>query len=158
MKHFPLLFMFNDIVLGKGFLASVTMNGRALAAEEEDGWWMYGVQPGDLAAGGSTFAEARAEFNKEFTAVLYDIAEEARDSDNFKAEVKLFFGGVNRPVEEEWHAAVTRLRSGGLTEVLSDKLPVKPADSPLGVEIEVLNLSAITPQQNVQDPQLALAA
>jgi hypothetical protein len=156
MKHFPLLFNFNDIVLGKGFLAGVTMRGRVLAAEEDGDWWMYGVQPGDLVAGGTTFTETMAQFYEEFKAVLHDIAEEAPDSGTFRVEVESFFEGVNRPVEQEWLAAVTRFRSGGLPDLPSDKLSFEPADSPRGVEVEVISVP--TPQQNVQDPQLALAA
>jgi predicted RNase H-like HicB family nuclease len=157
MKHFPLLFRFNDIVLGKGFLAGVTMRGRVLAVDEEDGdWWMFGVQPGDLAAGGTTFEEARAEFYEEFRAVLHDIAEEAPDTDTFRVEVENYFEGVNRPVEEEWLAAVSRFRAGGLSDLPSDKLSFEPADSPRGVDVEVISVP--TPQQNVHDPQLALAA
>ena len=71
-KHYPILFTFIDKVSGNGFLAKVTVHGRALAADEGDGWWMYGVEPGDLAEGGASFAEAQAKFRMTFSAILFD--------------------------------------------------------------------------------------
>jgi hypothetical protein len=157
MKHYPILFTFRDKVSGDGFLADVTVHGRALAAQEEDGWWMYGVEPGDLAAGGATFVEAGVEFRKTFTAILFDIAEEAKTSRSFKAEVNRFFRGVNRPTEEEWQAALREVRAGRtVAEAIAYGLPIQPAESPRFVEVRLLR--SFKPQQNVQDPQMALAA
>ena len=53
MTHYPLLFGFRDLVAGNGFVAGVNLNGRALLADEGDGFVMYGVNPGGIAAGGS---------------------------------------------------------------------------------------------------------
>ncbi len=161
MKHYPILFTFRDKVLGNGFLADVTVHGRALAAEEEDGWWMYGVQPGDIAAGGSTFAEAAAEFHKTYTAVLFDIAEDAKDHKVFKAEVDRFFKEINGPTEDEWATAVTEVRAGRITaEAVSEGFPKQSADSPRFVDIRVL--TAFKPKDNILDPaldsQMAVAA
>lgn len=74
MEYYPLLFTFRDKVSGNGFLANVVAHGRSLASQEKDGWWIYGVEPGDLAAGGTTFAKAQCEFRKAFTTILFDIA------------------------------------------------------------------------------------
>ena len=157
MKHYPILFTFTDKVFGKGFLASVAVHGRALAAEEENGWWMYGVEPGDLAAGGTTFNEAQCEFRKTFTAILFDIAEEAKDFKSFRAEVGRFFKGRNRPTEEEWQAAVLEVRAGKITAAaISEGLPTEPADSPRSVEVELLE--SFKPKDNVLEPQMAVAA
>ena len=77
MTRYPLLLGFRDLIAGNGFVASVALNGRALLVDEDDGFWMYGVNPGGLAAGGSTAAEALAEFRKDYRLVLFDIATEA---------------------------------------------------------------------------------
>ena len=35
-----------DAISGNGFLAGITLSGRALMRKEDDGkWWMYGVRP-----------------------------------------------------------------------------------------------------------------
>jgi hypothetical protein len=157
MTHYPLLFTFRDKVSGEGFLAGVTVHGRGLAVEEADGWWMYGVEPGDLAAGGATFTEAQREFRKTFTTILFDIAEDAKDFKTFKAEVSRFFKGVNHPTAQEWQAAVLEVRAGKITaEAISQGLPTKPANSPRSVQVKLLR--AFTPKDNVLEPQMAVAA
>jgi hypothetical protein len=158
MKHYPLLFDSDGIVLGNRFLASVSMHGRVLASQEEDGWWLYGVRPGDLAAGGKDFAEARAEFDKSLTAVLHDIAEEAVNPDHFVQEIRRFFDGISEPTEKEWQAALDGIRAGRIVEALAtENLPVQPGDSPRFVDVRILELDDIKPQ-DPQDAQLALAA
>jgi hypothetical protein len=151
------LFTFQDKVSGDGFLASVSVHGRVLAAHEDDGWWMYGVQPGDLAAGGTVFAEAHCEFRKTFSSILFDIAEEAEDFETFKAEVSKFFKGVNHPTEKEWHEAVLQVRARKIAaEDISKGLRKQPAESRRYVEVKLLRVSK--PADNVVDPQLAMAA
>ena len=155
-KNYPILFTFIDKVSGKGFLAKVSVHGRALAVEEEGGWWMYGVEPGDLADSGTTFAEAAGEFRKTFRAILFEIAEEAEDLKSFKAEIARFSRDINVPTEEEWKAAVQEVRAGRPTADAIALLPTKPADSPRGFEVKLLQ--APKPQDNVLDPQMAVAA
>ena len=156
-KHYPILFTFIDKVSGNGFLAKVTVHGRALAADEGDGWWMYGVEPGDLAEGGASFAEAQAKFRKTFRAILFDIAEGAKDLRSFRTEIGRFFRGINQPTEEEWQAAVLEVRAGRITaDSISDGLQMKPADSPRRVELRVLK--SFMPKDNVLDPQMSVAA
>jgi hypothetical protein len=157
MNHYPLLFNFRDKVSGDGFLASVSVQGRGLAADEDDGWWMYGVEPGDLAAGGATFAEAQCEFRKTFTSILFDIAEDAKDFKTFRAEVNRFFKGINHPTEEEWNAAVLEVRAGKITsDAISKSLPTRPANSPRSVEVKLLQ--SFTLKDNVLEPLMAIAA
>ena len=46
MTKYPLLFTFRDKIEGRDFVAEVVAHGRVLAVEEQEGWWLYGVQPG----------------------------------------------------------------------------------------------------------------
>lgn len=103
---YPLLFGFRDLIAGNGFFAGVTVAGRALLADEGDGFWMYGVNPGGVAAGGATAAEAQAEFRRMYTSVLFDIAAEAASFEELKAEVEQFFHATNEPTAAEWETAV----------------------------------------------------
>lgn len=163
MRHYPILFTFIDKVAGNGFVANVTVRGRALAADEEDGaWWLYGVKPGGLAAGGASLAEAQAEFRKEFTAILFDIADGAKNPASFEAEVHDFFEEINLPAANDWQSALSWVRatlktSEGAAQANPEGLPVKLADdSPSSVEVRVLQWP--TPKDNVLDAELALAA
>ncbi len=46
INHHPMMFIFRDTISGNGFLAGITLSGRALMMEEDGKWWMYGVRPG----------------------------------------------------------------------------------------------------------------
>ena len=62
MPQYPLLFGYRDLVMGNGFMAGVTTEGRALLVDEDGGAWMYGVNPGGVAAGGHDHGAAAAAF------------------------------------------------------------------------------------------------
>jgi hypothetical protein len=135
MKHYPLLFGLNDLIAGNGFFAGVSLNGRALLVDEGDGFWMYGVSPGGIAAGGTTPSEAQSEFRKVYTSVLFDIAAEARSFEELKSQVERFFSETNEPTAAEWDLAVAEVRQG---RVDADWLPKKNAESKIGVRVELL--------------------
>jgi len=145
MTQYPLLFSLEEKVPGNKFLASVTAHGRVLASQEGDEWWMYSVQPGDIAASGKTFVEAYWAFRNEFKTILFDIAVEAENFPAFKAETEAFFSGINQPTAKDWSAAVAMVRAGQITaRKLSNGLRTLPADSPRSVRVRML-LSARRP-------------
>lgn len=100
-----LLFTFLDKVEGAGYLAAVEVHGRVLAEEEDGEWWMYGVNPGGLAALGKTRPEAYAEFRSSLMKVLFDLATEARDFYAFRAAAREFFDQTDKVTVDEWNAA-----------------------------------------------------
>ena len=153
MPRYPLLFGFRDLVAGNGFIAGVRVDGRALMVEEDEAdFWMYGVTPGAIAAGGRTPGEAQAEFRLRYRSVLYDIASEAKDFGVFRAEVERFFREVDETEAAAWEAAVHEVRQG---RVSADWLPRGKAESRFG--IEVVELKEPAPSMNLLD-QAALAA
>lgn len=113
MAHYPLMFTFRDAVSGNGYLAGVTLSGRALMVKEEDGkWWAYGVRPGALAAFGETPQEAYHNFRTRYTAVLFDLANESQDFDSFKQEVERFYSQPDNEEESRWTSAFLAIRNG----------------------------------------------
>src|SRR5215210_8145215 len=127
MTRYPLLFGFRDLIAGNGYIAGVALsNGRAVLVDEGDGFWMYGVNPGGLAAGGESLGRAQSEFRSAYKSGLFDIAAEAQSFEAFKAEVERFFRETNNPTLVEWDEAVAEVRQGR-TE--ADWLPKKSADS-----------------------------
>lgn len=141
MTHYPLLFGLSDVIAGNGFFASVSVNGRALLVDEGDGYWMYGVNPGALAGGGTTPGEAQLEFRQTYTTVLFDIAAEADSFEEFKAQVVQFFFVVDDVTAAEWEAAVEEVRQG---RVDADWLPKRKAESKTGVKVELLERAVPT--------------
>jgi hypothetical protein len=157
MAHYPLLFGFRDLVAGKGFLAGVSINGRALLLHDpEDGYWMYGVNPGGLAAGGADVGEAQHAFRETYRTILFDIAMDAEDFEAFRLEVSRFFEESNEELVSEWRAAVEEVRSG---EVKADWLPQADAKKArLSVEVSLLAADQLKPSLNEPDEEPALAA
>ena len=155
----PLIFTYRDIVYGAGLLAEVRVRGRVLAVEEQQGAWMYGVNPGDLAASGATIPEAHAAFRQSFTAVLFDIAEDASSFDDFAVQTRHFINQANAPVETAWREAVEAHRTHrfvlGTAARDMDELP---AETPISIDIVKKTQADFTTALNELDQAPALAA
>jgi hypothetical protein len=113
--EYPLFFTYRDLIHGKGYAAGVVVDGRALLREEDDGFWMYGVNPGGVAGSGHERAAAFHDFRLGYRSVLVDIAEEAPSFEAFADGVRSFFYEVNRPNERDWLVARDAVRSGKVT-------------------------------------------
>jgi len=156
LTSLPFLFTYRDCVFGRGFWAEVVTHGRILAAKEDDAWWLYGVQPGDVAACGKTAQEAQAEFRKAFTSVLYDIANDADNFDDFSAHVKRFVLETNEPIAAAWLDAVHKVRESRLAE--KTECRVEAAESPVTVDVVMKKAHNFSPSDNILEPEPALAA
>lgn len=155
MKRYPIIFGLRDLIQGDGFLAGVAVDGRALLHEEEDGsWWAEGVNPGGFVATGTSAAAALEEFRRSYTAILFDIAEDAGSSfREFKAQVSRFFHGSASEVEQEWNDAVNDVRQG---RVSAEWLAHQPADSPR--RVRVVPIDQPSAENNKVEAGTALAA
>lgn len=153
MTQYPLLFTFLDKVEGKEYLADVKVHGRLLAEQENDAWWMYGVNPGGLAASGKTRVEAYMEFRKTLMKVLFDLATEAPDFYAFRASARQFFDEVEGKTLDEWEVARDRVRKG---EISLEGMRRETAEAPRRIEIS--KKETFHPEGNAIDPQVAVAA
>jgi hypothetical protein len=162
MPDYPLMFTFRDVVSGDGFLAGVTVWGRAVMTFEDEKWWAYGVRPAGLAESGSTPQEAHARFRNRFKEVLFDIAEEAQNFLVFNSEVERFYYEPDIEEEKRWTAAFEVIRSGNvLPEHPFSSLPKEPPETrPTGITVERLDncKSRYTPTDNVPDRFVFAAA
>jgi hypothetical protein len=137
--QYPLLFGFQEPILCNGFIAGVAMRGRALAEQEDEGWWIYGVVPGAIAECGGTLISAVDAFRQRLKSVLIDIADEAADFDAFKLGVELFFREKDADAEAQWQAAREKVRAGKLEyrDLPKDTSPGKPS-----IRVELLDANA----------------
>jgi len=157
MPDYPVMFTLRDAVSGNGFLAGVTLSGRALMTKESDGkWWVYGVRPGAIAETGSTPEEAFLRFRNSYKNVLFDMAEGARDYEAFRGAVESFYFQPDAQEEERWQEAFDAIRSG--TFVPDDdffgKLPKEPPETrPTQLQVARLDEQArrYMPTDNVPD-------
>lgn len=125
----PLMFTYRDMVMGDGFLAEVqAINGRALCVTEPNGEvWMYGVNPGGMAASGVDLESAHAAFRRAFSEVLVDFMLESRSFAEFERTVSAFFEQTNAAFEADWLRAVDVVRAQNVTIGLLPKMSAEAA-------------------------------
>ncbi len=168
MPNYPVMFALRDTVSGNGFLAGVTLSGRALVVREYDGkWWIHGVRPAAIAESGNTPEEAFLRFRNAYRNVLFDYASDAATFDFFRHQVEAFYQQPDKEEEENWLGAFYALRSGKVMpeEPFFAKLPKEdPESRPTQITVERLDRenSRYAPVDNVPDyvavPQIVKAA
>lgn len=155
MTGYPLMFTFRDAVSGNGFLAGITLSGRALMIHEnDDKWWVYGVRPGAIAETGETPPEAYLRFRNTYKNLLFDIASESANYDAFKAEVERFYSEPDGEEELRWTSAVEALRSGSLVPEppFESLLKEPPENRPSSIAVLRLDTAQrFTASDNVPD-------
>jgi predicted RNase H-like HicB family nuclease len=162
LNEHPIMITLRDMISGSGFLAGITLSGRTLMREEDDGkWWMYGVRPAGIAESGTTIEEAFANFRNRYKEVLIDIAQESKDFDSFKAEIERFFYEPDPEDERLWERALMAVRLGQMSppEPFSNLPRETPETKPSQITIERLDGVGrrFMPSDNVTDTR-ALAA
>lgn len=162
MTKYPVLFTFRDKISGTRFLAEVVTEGRLLVVNEGDGWWMYGIEPGGLAEGGKTPADALIALRQSYREVIFDIASEVKTFKEFKTQVEKFFAQKCADLEPDWQSAVQEVRNGTVTseglEVRNKPIEKMPAESKRGVKVRLLKIGESRPKDNQLDLPLAVAA
>jgi hypothetical protein len=149
----PIIFTYRDTLFGPGFVVEVhAINGHALCAREADGFWMYGVNPGGMAARGDDVDSARGAFRSTFSDVLKDLASEAGTFEEFKALVVAFFDDTNIGFAREWAQAVQAVRN---REIDAGDIPRLPAESPREIRVEVKQVVSARDNEPELEPALA---
>jgi len=155
MPDYPVMFTVRDVVSGNGYLAGVTISGRAVMCQEDDGkWWVYGVRPGAIADSGTTPQEAFHQFRDRYKTLLFDIADEAADFEAFKNEVERFYTQEDSEEENRWVAAFQEIRNGRVgIEAPFTALPKEsPEKRPTGVSVLPLHqMKRFTAMDNIPD-------
>ena len=159
LSEHPIMITLQDSISGDGFLARITMSGRALMREEGGRWWMYGVRPAGIAASGKNIDEAFLRFRKSYKEILFDIAQESATFDDFRYEVTRFFEENDADNEDErtWEACLAAIR--GATSIppepFADLPRRSPESSPSFVRVERVDEQAkdkrLMPSDNVPD-------
>lgn len=154
-RTLPLLFSFKQVVQGKGFIAGVQMDGRALLEESEGEIWITGVAPAGIAAGGADRVEAFFEFRAEWVRVLFDIAHDSQSFAEFDQETRRFLGSESSEFTKDWTQALAEVRQHQIV----DTLPRVPADKHIvNFNVQDLTAAAFGPDENTVEAGLRAAA
>ncbi len=134
----PLFFSTRELISGNGFVASVSGLGRCLMVKEggDEGWWLYGVEPGGLADCGVTAQEAALRFLAGFRNYLTDLAAEARDFKAFREAAITFFGDVDKEDAHRWSAGVEAPAAVPAPDPWLASLATQAASTACGVQVE----------------------
>ncbi|MFW6195558.1 MAG: hypothetical protein ACOC5M_03440 [Chloroflexota bacterium] len=149
MTLYPIIFgPHGGLVAGNGFIAHVLIRGRCLLEEtDEEFVSILGVNPGAVAGDGANSGEAYYDFLERVRLVVFDLADEAGNFEAFRASVRQFVYQTNKPNEQLWKAAVTRVRAG---EIDLNGVRREDADSDFWVRVELVTRDAdedTTPKQ-----------
>ena len=142
----PLLFSHHGTIMGNGFLAEIEIHGRLLATKEPKGVWIDGVNPGAIAVGAQTLSGTYGELRNVLALVFIDFANQARNFDEFKAKVELFFNETDPGTVHDWENAVIAVRSGA--EAGPDGLPRMDASTARYVSVKLKTADAVTTKDN----------
>lgn len=158
LNEHPILITLRDVISGDGFLAGITLSGRALVRQENDGaWWMYGVRPSAIAESGTTIDEAFSRFRTRYKEVLFDMAQDSRDFDQFRSAVEQFFYEPDADSEDEhlWEEAlkVIRVTKCNPPEPFAHLPREAPESKPAQITVERLNRAdaRFKPSDNITD-------
>lgn len=139
--QFPILFAYRDILAGNNYVAGVQARGRCLMVEEDEGFWVYGVNPGGLSAGGKTEREATSAFRDMYRMALFDLVIEAPTVNELRKELEALVNESNPYYESAWWEAVQQVRRENLTlDWLKTKQGADDAESQPGVVVCELTL------------------
>ena len=155
VQYHPIMITLQDTVSGEGFLAKVTLSGRTLMRKEDDGkWWMYGVRPAAIAESGGTIEEAFLRFRQAHKEVLFDIAQDSKNFDEFRSEVERFFNEGDAD-EQAWENALRTIRDRHIAppEPFQDLPRQSPDSRPPRIEVDRLDgkLTPFVASDNVTD-------
>ena len=159
----PLVFTLQNAIEGCGFLAGITLRGKAVMEQDENGeWWMYGVSPGAIAGGGETPNEAFQNFMDRYKEVLFDIADECKTFLSFKAEIEAFFNAEDHAEAARWNRAleVVRRNEPAIPEQFNKMPRQRAEDFQTGIHIERLEKKKsqqYKPTNNIQNTVLQAA-
>lgn len=161
LKEHPIMLTLQDPISGNGFMARVTLSGRALMRfEDEDGrWWMYGVRPAGITAPGENIEGAFLAFRSRYKEILFDIAQESESFEDFETKVQRFFNETDADGEDEqlWEAALVAIRSGSCQPPppFANLVRRSPESNPSFIKVERVDSEAkdisLTPSDNVPD-------
>lgn len=150
MPQFPIVFTLNTLVAGNGFFARIVSKGRALVShDDEGGYWVDGVTPPAIADGSAEGqSEALHAFRNRYTLVLFDIAHEADDFENFDKRVREFFYAEDTRASMAWSKLREEVRAG---RVLVDELPKVHDEFP--PEVRVSRIEPMPSQNTLETPK-----
>jgi len=141
MLSYPLYFTFKGVIPCKDSKALLVAKARVLMTIEDDEVWLYGVQPGGMAAFGKSRQEAFVNFRVAFANILVDIESEAANGEEFDQAARRFFHDIDKQDAKVWEESREGIRSGKINPPNDLDNLEKIKDDP-----ETINIILVPPQ------------
>ena len=154
-SEYALFFESGGPIVGNGFFASIGISGRLLAVQDEDGFELYGVNPGGVAVKGETLSEAYGLFVEAVRLVLVDITSDGREYNDFRREAENFFSVSGPAALRRWEQARLQARRGELEGDLG--LRTEKGEPELGLEVSRIEQPSPSANAAPQEPALLAA-
>jgi hypothetical protein len=114
VKQYPLIASLKKALQGRSSFIAVDARAWLLVTEHEGEFLAEGVQPGGIAAEGSTLREAYAAFMVELEGAILELLVRSVGPQDFENALVRFFAEVNEPALGEFHAARALVAAGRL--------------------------------------------
>ncbi|HHM12499.1 MAG TPA: hypothetical protein ENJ16_03030 [Planctomycetaceae bacterium] len=151
LRQIPLVFSFAHPIVGKGFVAGVRIDGRALLeVEDVDGshqTWITGITPVGIAACGGDRSVAFTEFRKMWLEAVIDIAYDSTSFDEFRSKCEEFHLSQVDHMTLLWKTAVDAIRRDHYRD---EALRTGDADKNVSCEVVDLTTAAAADQNEVE--------
>ena len=150
----PLYFRFSHTVHKSSFRAAVTASGRCLRYQDDDGWWITGVECGGITADDADPIGANRAFSLAFRETLDMLATESESLTSFRDAVTKFFQDINEGAQEDWLLSRRSVQTVSLPDLspvanlpkVTDELPltvqVEPVQTTAPIENDVMKVAA----------------
>jgi hypothetical protein len=153
MQHpLPIFYRFNQVFTGSGFIAGVSIKGRALIEFEGSEVWVTSITPAGFAGGGQDRQAALNDFQLGWAHILEDFAQEAVSFADFDARCQEFFASEAPHVYALWDEALQRVRAENHQdpELKSIKAELFEAAMQVTELTPAHALPSVTPRESVQ--------
>jgi hypothetical protein len=149
MTNYPLILNFKELVSGNGFLSEVSGRAHLVMRLEDNEWWMMGVNPGGIAAKGSTQKEAYTSFCRTFSEVIQDISSDSTSFADFQSKVKAFVSLTDKEEDALFQQSREAIRKGAEVEAAFQGLKRDTAETQPFCNINrIVRPEELTPDNN----------
>ena len=131
-----MIFSYQDLVAGNGFVASIVLRSRVLVVESDDhSFWLYGVQPSICTGDKRGIDAVLDDFRTKYVHSIYDIAKQASSFDEFRDAVLKFLRQKNDLAARDWEIALHGVERAASAPERAEEIEILPSLSTPAINV-----------------------